>query len=139
MLLTPPPPQLGVADMVHLLNNFQDSAHDPAAQLSTLHRVSLHTITAGILHLLTNISSVTALREHVAEVIERRREAAPMLLPDGFFAGTPGEEGEEGGVARGDLPTRVDEDLLFRLREKGLVRPSPEPSMDPTARRSLYL
>ena len=131
--------QAGVPDMVHLLCKIQDSTQDSTVQLSTAHRVSLHAITAGLLYLLSHISSVPALGDHVEEIIERRRELAPMLLPDHLFRGKEKEEGEEGEGADGaegrDLPTHVAEDLLFQLRERGLVRQSPEPVMDPTSRR----
>jgi hypothetical protein len=118
--------------MVHLLSKLQDSAVDSASQLSTTHRVSLHAITAGILHLLCHISTVPALTEHVLEVVQRRSETAPLLLPDQFFTA----ERADGAEGRGDIPTRVGEDLLFHLRERGLVRQSPEPTMDPTSKRS---
>ena len=135
----PPPlsPQPGVSDMVHLLSKLQDSAVDSASQLSTTHRVSLHAITAGILHLLCHISTVPALTEHVLEVVQRRSETAPLLLPDQLFTAER-EEGADGAEGRGDIPTRVGEDLLFHLRERGLVRQSPEPTMDPTSKRCMY-
>ena len=126
--------------MVHLLSKLQDSAVDSASQLSAIHRVSLHAITAGILHLLSQISTVSALTEHVLEVVERRRETAPLLLlllPDQLFAAER-EEGADGAEGRGDIPTHVGEDLLFHLRERGLVRQSPEPVMDPTSKRCMY-
>ena len=124
--------------MVHLLSKLQDSAVDSASQLSATHRVSLHAITAGILHLLSQISTVSALTEHVLEVVERRRETAPLLLlPDQLFAAER-EEGANGAEGRGDIPTHVGEDLLFHLRERGLVRQSPEPVMDPTSKRCMY-
>lgn len=126
--------------MVHLLCKIQDSAQDSTVQLSTAHRVSLHAITAGLLYLLSHISSVPALGDHVEEIVERRRELAPTLLPDHLFRGKEKEEGEEeeegaDGAEGRDLLTHVAEDLLFQLRERGLVRQSPEPVMDPTSRR----
>ena len=139
--------------MVHLLSKLQDCAQDSTAQLSTTHRVSLHAVIAGILQLLTHISTVASLGEHVMEVVERRREVAPMLLPDQLFAGARGADEEEARGAEGrgadeeeargaegrGLPTQVGEDLLFHLRERGFVRQSPEPPvMDPTSKRCMF-
>ena len=124
--------QPGVMDMVHFLSKLQDIAQDPAAQLSSLHRAALHTITAGLLYLLGKISPTTVLSEHVREVVERRREIAPALLPDTLFArqgdGREGE-GEDGGMMMTEgIPNKVADDLLFHLKERGLDRQSPEPA-----------
>ena len=121
--------------MVHLLSKLQDSVEDPNCQLSTVHRTSLHAIVAGILYLLGKISSVETLKDHVLEVVERRREMAPVLLPDSLFQRREGEEEEEeegmdGAVGRGEYPSHVSEELLFQLRERGLDRQSPDPATE---------
>ena len=132
--LSSPHIQLGVMDMVHLLSKFQDRAQDPTTQISSTHRTSLHALTAGILYLISKVTTTQALSDHVQEVIERRREFSPMLLPDGLFReiGEGGGEGEgvDGAAGRGDHPGRVGEELLFQLRERGFVRASPEPALD---------
>lgn len=114
--------------MVHLLSKLQDTAQDSNSQLSTVHRTSLHAIIAGILYLLGKISTISALGDHVQEIVEKRRENAPMLLPDGLFR----REREEldGAVGRQSYPNHVEDELLFHLRERGLDRQSPDPGMD---------
>ena len=62
------------------------------------------------------------------EIVERRREIAPSLLPEGLF-----QQGE-GDEERGDIPSSVGEDLLFQLRERGLVGQSPDPALEGTRR-----
>ena len=134
--------QPGVMDMVHFLSKLQDITQDPAAQLSSLHRAALHAITAGLLYLLGKISPTTLLSEHVREVVERRREIAPALLPDTLFARQGEgreEEGEDGGsmMAEG-IPSKVADDLLFHLKERGFDRQSPEPATADGRRGSGY-
>lgn len=123
-------------DMIHFLSKVQDAAQDSTTQLSTVHRASLHAITAGILYMLGKISSTPALIEHVEEIIEYRREVAPVLLPDGLFPQSKGRRGGSeveitDGAAGVTYPSKVGEELLFQLRERGLVdRQSPEPAVD---------
>lgn len=124
--------QLGVMDMIHFLSKVQDAAQDSATQLSSVHRASLHAVIAGILYMLSKISHTPALSEHVEEMIELRRETAPVLLPDGVFSQDGRERGAEitdgaGGIT---YPSKVGEELLFQLRERGLDRQSPEPAVD---------
>lgn len=126
--------QLGVSDMIHLVNKLQDTALDTTSQISSRHRVVLHGISAGILSLLSHISSLTTLRDHVAEVVERRREKAPSLLPDTLFKERGGEGREEEEEGQEEYPD-ISEDLMFQLRELGLVRQSPEPAVDLNTRR----
>ena len=69
------------------------------------------------------------------EVVERRRETVPMLLPDGLFPRQHEELGREGGeegadvaTAREGYPGVVGEEMLFQLRESGFDRQSPDPA-----------
>ena len=117
--------QPGVIDMIHFLSKLQDLAQDSSTALSPRHRAALHAIVAGLLFLLAKISPTASLDEHVTDVVERRREIAPTLLPDGLFA--PEMEGADGVLSPGAGATELADQLLFHLRERGLDRQSPEP------------
>ena len=119
-------------DMIHFLSKVQDAAQDSNTQLSSVHRASLHAVIAGILYMLSKISPTPALNEHVEEMIELRREVAPALLPDGVFSHGEGGRGRDTADSAGGItyPSKVGEELLFQLRERGLDRQSPEPAAD---------
>lgn len=122
-------------DMIHFLSKIQDAAQDSSTQLSSVHRASLHAVIAGILHLLSKISPTPALSEHVEEMIKLRREVSPALLPDGVFSQVEGgRRGDKVEITDGaggiSYPSKVGDELLFQLRERGLDRQSPEPAAD---------
>lgn len=118
--------QPGVIDMIHFLSKLQDLAQDSSATLSPQHRVALHAIVAGLLFLLAKISPTSMLDEHVTDVVERRREIAPSLLPDALFA--QDVEGADGVLTPEVSAMELPDQLLFHLRERGLDRQSPEPA-----------
>ncbi len=113
-----------IMDVLQLLSQLQDAAQSPGAtagtgSLSRLQRLSLHAVVAGVMYLLAKMTSRRELRDHVLEVVARRHDSAPHLLPDSLFAALPtdGVDGEEGGVGP---------ELLFQLRERGIIQGIPE-------------
>ena len=87
---------------------------------------------AGVLYLAARISRNDALKSHVDDVIAKRREKAPSLLPDSFFKSVEDMDGVEVGVATEEseaLQVLADnEALLFKTSEVELNRLSPAPS-----------
>ena len=109
----------GVTDMVNYLSQLQDLAQAHSVDMSTRHRIVLHVTAAGILYLIAKMTSNQALQDHILEVINRRQNSAPELLPDFFFA----QEVSDGPEANLE---NLDPKLLFQLKERGLLEPPPE-------------
>lgn len=110
----------GVLDMVLFLNKLQKLAVQSDLSLPVFHRNALHAIVAGILYLISKISSATGLQEHIFQILALRRQSAVYLLPDGLFSS--GDKPD--GVVK---PNLVDKTMLFILDEDELLRRSPEP------------
>lgn len=106
----------GVLDMVLYLNSLQQLAVDSELTLAVSHRNALHAIVAGILFLITKISSPSGLQEHILQILALRRASAIHLLPEGLFGDSP--------VVKSNL---VDQEMLFILDQDELHRKSPEP------------
>ena len=109
----------GVTDMVCYLSQLQDLAQAYSVDMSTRHRIVLHVTAAGILYLIAKMTSNQALQDHILEVINRRQNSAPELLPDSFFAPEV-SDGPETSLEN------LDPKLLFQLKERGLLEPPPE-------------
>ncbi len=112
----------GVLDMVQYLSWLQNFAGASDLPVSARHRCALHAIIAGVLYLISKISSAITLQEHIVQVIEMRRSSAPHLLPGWLFSC---EEKPD------DVDTvqecAVDKKMLFILNQEELLRKSPEP------------
>ena len=65
------------------------------------------------------MTSNQVLKDHVLEVVERRKNSAPDLLPDSLFA-------PEVADGPGTNLTALDPELLFQLKERGLLEPPPD-------------
>ena len=115
--------------MVHFLSKLQDAAQDSSIVPLPQRRLALHAIVAGVLYLLSKISSTSTLSEHVVEVVERRRTVAASLLPDTLFGSeTEGSDGLAAKKAEEASPAEFSDSLMFELKVKGLDRQSPEPA-----------
>ena len=106
-------------DMVRYLNRLQDLAQNSSSELSTRHCLALHATTAGVLYLVAKMTSSQVLQDHILEVVDRRKHSAPDLLPDHIFA-------PEVADGPGTSLTTLDPELLFQLKEKGLLEPPPD-------------
>ena len=111
----------GVGDMVLMVDQLQQLAVTEG-KLQPRLRSLLHSSVAGVLYLLSFISDNDSLQSHVAEVISARRSTAPYLLPDVVF----GKDMIDGGKEK------VKSELLFHLREKGLIDLSSEMARNPS-------
>ena len=109
----------GITDMVYYLSQLQDLAQEHSAGLSARHRIVLHVTAAGILYLIAKMTSNQPLQDHILEVVNRRQNSAPELLPDSFFA-SEGLDGPETSLEN------LDSKLLFQLKERGLLEPPPD-------------
>ena len=109
----------GITDMVRYLSRLQDLAQTSSSELSTRHCLALHATTAGVLYLVSKMTSNQVLKDHVLEVVERRKNSAPDLLPDSLFA-------PEVADGPGTNLTALDPELLFQLKERGLLEPPPD-------------
>lgn len=113
----------GVLDMVLYLNMLQKLAVQSDLTLPVFHRNALHAIVAGILYLISKISSATDLQEHVIKILALRKASAVHLLPDGLFASKESDgAGVEYPLVRSNV---VDRTMLFNLDGDELLR-SPE-------------
>ena len=114
----------GVVDMVQYLSWLQNLAGASDFALTTYYRCALHAIVAGVLYLISKISSAISLQEHIMQVIEIRKSSAPHLLPDELFT----SEERPDGVDDNAVPAHaIDKKLLFILNQEELLRKSPEP------------
>ena len=124
----------GINDMLLYLNKLQDLAVKER-QYPSHHRVALHATVAGILYLVSNVSTNEILKEHVAEIISRRKAMALVLLPDSLFAFTEEANAEHvrGVVSREEEEEVLgevagsDSQCLFDLQSEGILK-SPGPS-----------
>lgn len=110
----------GISDMVVYLNWLQNLATGSDFELTVGHRNALHAIVAGILYLISKISSASGLQEHILQVLTIRRTSAPHLLPTGLF------EDKSDGEDKSVVNPLVDKIMLFILDEEELLRKSPE-------------
>ena len=110
----------GVLHMVLYLNKLQKLAVESDLPLS--HCNALHAVVAGILYLISKISSSIGLQEHILQIIAVRRASAAYLLPDSLF----GPEDKSDGVEKDEVKL-ADKAFLFVLDEDELLRMSPEP------------
>lgn len=104
--------------MVLYLNMLQKLAIQSDITLPVCHRNALHAIVAGILYLISKISSATGLQEHIVKILALRKASAVHLLPDGLFA--PKDKSDP--LARSNV---VDRTMLFSLDGDEWLR-SPE-------------
>lgn len=111
----------GVGDMVLVVDQLQQLAVSEG-QLQPRMRSVLHSCVAGVLYFLSFISDNDSLQSHVADVISTRRSTSPYLLPDTVFSKDMIDGGWE----------NVSSELLFNLRERGLVEMSPELMRNPS-------
>lgn len=106
----------GVLDMIQYLNRLQTLAVQ--SDLPVFHRNALHAMVAGILYLISKISSSTGFQEHILQVLALRKISAVHLLPDGLFAL------EYDGIEHPSVKSNAaNETMLFILDED---RRSPE-------------
>lgn len=106
----------GVNDMLLYLSRVQDLAVKEVSY-PPRHRLALHVTVAGILNLLAKVSANEILKEHIADVISKREERTPILLPDSLFP--PAEEAVT-GRASGTFPKEEEiDDALKEVTEKG--------------------
>ena len=125
----------GTNDMLLYLSKLQDLAVKEKGYPSH-HRIALHTTVAGILYLVAKVSTNEILKEHVAEIISKRKEMAPILLPDSLFAfKEEADTGLVGGVVSREEEEDVlgdvagsDSQFLFDLQNEGILKRSPGPS-----------
>ena len=113
----------GIMDMAHFLSKLQDMALTDSS-LSSRHRIAIHSIIAGVLYLLANMTFNQVLRDHVFEVIAKRQQVSPSLLPDSLFS-TEGSDGPEMDLAN------LDPELLFLLQQEGILDDSNEQRRGP--------
>lgn len=106
-----------ITDMVSFLSKLQDLATSEESQLNPQQRTAVHAIVAGILHLVAQISTNPVLKDNVGVVILRRREAAPRLLPEGFFQ-------RRDDVVEEDVS--VGSELLFVLKDEASMKRASE-------------
>jgi hypothetical protein len=117
----------GVLDMVLYLNMLQKLAVQKDATLPVFHRNALHAVVAGILYLISKMSSATGLQDHITKVLALRKASAVHLLPDGLF---PSEDKSDGSASAEHPSVKsnlVDKTMLFILDGDELLRKSPEP------------
>lgn len=116
-------------DILELLSQLQDAALSPGAtdSLSGRQRIVVHATIAGAMFLLAKISSNQQLRDHVLEVVARRRDSAPHLLPDSLLATPTPQSSTEGVDGMAEESRDMSPDHLFQLREKGIIQSVPEP------------
>ena len=108
----------GTSDTGLLATEIQDLAHNQPG-LTPTHRYLLHSYVAGLLYLLGIISEKDSLEVHVSKVLEERRQAMPILLPDKILQEWADPMTEDVG--------EVEEGVcLFQLKEKGLLQQTPE-------------
>ena len=113
----------GIMDMVQYLQQLQELAVGNR-DLSYRHRVALHATIAGILYLVAMMTSNQQLQEHILEVVIRRRDSAPSLLPDSFFKSVV----SDGPDVKVEIDLNaIEPELLFQLKEKGILQQLPEP------------
>lgn len=113
--------EAGVLDMVQYLNWLQSLAGTSDVAITAYYRSALHAIVAGVLYMISKISSATSLQEHVLQVIEVRKTSAPHLLPNALFT----FEERPDGIEVSSHP--VEKKLLFILNQQELLKSSPEP------------
>lgn len=111
----------GLLDVVQYLSWLQYFAVESDFSSSANHCCTLHAIIAGVLYMITKISSALTLQEHITHVLEMRRSFAPYLLPGKVFS----LEEKPNGVER--IQANVDKKMLFILNQEELLRTSPEP------------
>ncbi len=127
-----------ITDLVEFLSQLQDAAQSTAPtagarSLSGQQCLIIHAIVAGVMYLLAKMSSNQQLQEHVLEVVAKRRDSAPHLLPESLFKRPTRllstEEGVDGRGERREEEEEgtVDTDHLFQLRERGIVQAAAEP------------
>ena len=112
----------GVLDMVQYLSWLQNLAGASDLAVTAFHRSALHAIIAGVLYLISKISSAVTLQDHILQVLEIRRSSAPHLLPGGIFSSEEKLDDVEAIQA-----LAVDKKMLFILNQDELLRKSPEP------------
>ena len=99
-----------ITEMVSFLSKLQDLATSEESQLSPQQRTAVHAIVAGIVHLVAQISTNPVLKDNAGIVIQRRKEAAVRLLPEGLFQGQDGIPIEE--------EISIGSELLFVLKDE---------------------
>ena len=108
-----------VGDMMSLLSKLQDLATQTDLRLSDQECTTIHAIVAGILHLVAQISTSPIVKDNVSVVMQRRRETAIELLPEGLFREDKGGS-TEGGVFE------VGPELLFMLKDEASMKRASE-------------
>lgn len=114
----------GVLDMVVYLNWLQNQAVGSDSALTVAHRNAFHAIVAGVLYLISHISSASGLQEHILKVLAIRKASAPHLMPGKLFTPEDKSDGVETLMVKSHL---VDKMMLFILDEEELLRRTPEP------------
>lgn len=112
----------GLPEICLLATEIQDLAQSHP-NISASHRFLLHSFTAGILHLAAVISETDTMGVHVNEVLEKRRQLMPCLLPD-----TTIDKWAESTVKDNSTDEMKDniQQCLFQMKEKGLIQQNPE-------------
>ena len=114
--------QAGVLELVLFLNQLQSLAVKKPATMGDKVCVALHGIVAGLLYLVSKVTTAPALQEHIEQVLMQRKTSAPFLLPSVVLGSQDGLDGTAGADA---CSMDVQEHFLFSLDE-GLLRTSPE-------------
>uniref|UniRef100_A0A4W6CXK4 EFR3 homolog B n=1 Tax=Lates calcarifer TaxID=8187 RepID=A0A4W6CXK4_LATCA len=91
-----------VVDLIRLVLALQVSR--ASESLSVFNRCGVHAVCAAFLHLLSQLGPPPPLQQHVAQVVESRRQDAPHLLPEDVLCDEP-------RLPEGEL--KVDQSLLF--------------------------
>uniref|UniRef100_A0A4W6C7C1 EFR3 homolog B n=1 Tax=Lates calcarifer TaxID=8187 RepID=A0A4W6C7C1_LATCA len=92
-----------VVDLIRLVLALQ-LASSAQESLSVFNRCGVHAVCAAFLHLLSQLGPPPPLQQHVAQVVESRRQDAPHLLPEDVLCDEP-------RLPEGEL--KVDQSLLF--------------------------
>ncbi|XP_050921778.1 protein EFR3 homolog B isoform X8 [Lates calcarifer] len=93
-----------VVDLIRLVLALQELASSAQESLSVFNRCGVHAVCAAFLHLLSQLGPPPPLQQHVAQVVESRRQDAPHLLPEDVLCDEP-------RLPEGEL--KVDQSLLF--------------------------
>ncbi|XP_035661891.1 protein EFR3 homolog B-like isoform X3 [Branchiostoma floridae] len=97
-----------LVELLRLTLGLQEIACKPQEEndLSTPHICKLHAVLAAYLNLISQLTAIPALCQHVTQVLETRKQEAPYFLPETAFL-------EGNSLDQVTLPDTVDTSLLF--------------------------
>ncbi|CAH1255131.1 EFR3A [Branchiostoma lanceolatum] len=97
-----------LVELLRLTLGLQEIACKPQEEndLSTPHICKLHAVLAAYLNLISQLTAIPALCQHVTQVLETRKQEAPYFLPETAFL-----EGDS--LEQVTLPDPVNTNLLF--------------------------